>query len=237
LRPARTLRSVDSAGYVGQTVALVAAPFTNVSRSALIVSASVVGMPCGKPLSGIRFLASRRLRVYTRFPPIEPCRSVVFLGGAQNNVLLVPARTERLHSSRAPSVFQTTPHRGGHFVQFPITAESALPRGNGQRLDPPYHGSKQPSRQVTLGQQQPIVTGVLHQSPPVFTSLCCKLVSDQFPIRRGSASRRHRFPRCTRSRSATAGPRSTGTGGSLAASSSPPACPSLIHYSEVPRLL
>ena len=30
--------------------AVIAAPFTNVSRSALIVSASVVGMPCGKPL-------------------------------------------------------------------------------------------------------------------------------------------------------------------------------------------
>src|SRR5271154_5674801 len=31
-----------------QTAALVAAPFRNASRSALIVSASVVGMPCGK---------------------------------------------------------------------------------------------------------------------------------------------------------------------------------------------
>jgi integrase len=33
-----------------QTAALVAAPFRNASRSALIVSASVVGMPCGKSL-------------------------------------------------------------------------------------------------------------------------------------------------------------------------------------------
>jgi len=30
---------------------------------------------------------------------------------------------------------------------------------------------------------------------PVFTSRCCKLVSDHFPIGAGSASRRHRFPR------------------------------------------
>ena len=102
-------------------------------------------------------MASRRLRVYTRFPPIEPCRSVVFLGDAPNDVLLLPARTERLHSSRAPPVFQTAPHRGGHFVQFPITAESTLPRGNGQRLDPPYHGSKQSPREMTLGQQQPVI--------------------------------------------------------------------------------
>jgi len=35
---------------IGQTAALLAAPFRNASRSALIVSASVVGMPCGKPL-------------------------------------------------------------------------------------------------------------------------------------------------------------------------------------------
>jgi len=31
--------------------------------------------------------------------------------------------------------------------------------------------------------------------PPVFTSRCCKLVSDQFSIRWGNASRRHRLPR------------------------------------------
>jgi hypothetical protein len=32
-------------------------------------------------------------------------------------------------------------------------------------------------------------------APPVFTSRCCKLVSDQFSILCGSASRRHRFPK------------------------------------------
>ena len=31
--------------------------------------------------------------------------------------------------------------------------------------------------------------------PPVLTSLCCKLVRDQFLILCGNASRRHRFPR------------------------------------------
>lgn len=36
--------------YGSYAAAVVAAPFRNVSRSALIVSASVVGMPCGKPL-------------------------------------------------------------------------------------------------------------------------------------------------------------------------------------------
>jgi hypothetical protein len=55
VRLARTFRMTKS-WHVGQSVdgsyaaAVVAAPFTNVSRSALIVSASVVGMPCGKPL-------------------------------------------------------------------------------------------------------------------------------------------------------------------------------------------
>ena len=33
-----------------QTAALVATPFRKASRSVLIVSASVVGIPCGKPL-------------------------------------------------------------------------------------------------------------------------------------------------------------------------------------------
>ena len=35
----------------------------------------------------------------------------------------------------------------------------------------------------------------LTSRPPVFISRCCRLVSDQLLIRRGSPSRRHRLPR------------------------------------------
>jgi len=64
-----------------------------------------------------------------------------------------------------------------------------------QRLNPLQHAAKQPPRQVALRQQQPIVAGVFNQTAPVFTSRCCKLVSDQLAIPAGSASRRHRLPR------------------------------------------
>jgi len=39
---------------------------------------------------------------------------------------------------------------------------------------------------------------VFHQTPPVFTSRCCKLVGDQASILFGSTSRRHRLPRLSR---------------------------------------
>src|SRR6516225_1234618 len=57
-----------------------------------------------------------------------------------------------------------------HFsVPCPIVAEALLPPGGGlsrwqgQQLDPPQHGPEQPSRQMTLRKQQPVVAGVLHQ--------------------------------------------------------------------------
>ena len=39
-----------------------------------------------------------------------------------------------------------------------------LPGGQGQRLDPPYHGPEESPGQMALGQQPPIVPGVLDQS-------------------------------------------------------------------------
>src|SRR2546427_6916593 len=34
--------------------------------------------------------------------------------------------------------------------------------------------------EMALGEQQPVIAGVFHKSSAVFTSRCCKLVSDQF---------------------------------------------------------
>ena len=53
----------------------------------------------------------------------------------------------------------------------------------------------------------------VHVSPVAlrfFTSRCCRLVSDQFSIRLGTASRRHRLPRCRPAGSARAAPGSSG---------------------------
>jgi hypothetical protein len=55
VRLARTFRMTESwhegeSVYGSYAAAVVAAPFRNFSRSELIVSASVVGMPCGKLL-------------------------------------------------------------------------------------------------------------------------------------------------------------------------------------------
>jgi hypothetical protein len=48
---------------------------------------------------------------------------------------------------------------------------------------------------MTLRQQHSVVAGVFNQTAPVFTSRCCKLVSDQLAMPAGSASRYHRLPR------------------------------------------
>ena len=48
-------------------------------------------------------------------------------------------------------------------------------------------------------QQQPVAAGMLHQLT-LFTSLCCKLVSDQFSIRFGNASLGQKFPKLYSSR-------------------------------------
>jgi len=46
---------------------------------------------------------------------------------------------------------------------------------------------------MAFRQQQPVVA-CLTSPPPVFTNLCCKLLSDQWSICRGSTSHRQRFP-------------------------------------------
>lgn len=44
-----------------------------------------------------------------------------------------------------------------------VRSAAGLSGWQGQQLDPPYHGPKQPPREMTLGQQQPVVSGALHQ--------------------------------------------------------------------------
>jgi len=52
-------------------------------------------------------------------------------------------------------------------TSFPVVSRPgrASACGHGQRTDSPEHHSKQASRQVTLGQQQPVIPRMLHQPP------------------------------------------------------------------------
>src|SRR5437667_849733 len=73
-----------------------------------------------------------------------------------------------------------------------------LPRGQGQRLDPPYHGPEESPCQMALRQQQPVIAGVFHQPTACLHQPLLQArqrVSDQFLILCGSTNRRHRFPR------------------------------------------
>src|ERR1019366_6507409 len=46
-----------------------------------------------------------------------------------------------------------------------LPAAAPYPVRRGQRRNPPHHASKEPPVQMSLGQQQPVVPGVLDQSP------------------------------------------------------------------------
>jgi hypothetical protein len=98
-----------------------------------------------------------------------------------------------------------------------------IPLAGGQQLDPAYPRREKAARQMAVRQQQPLVSGMLHQPLAVFTSRCCKLVSDHLSILFAAPSAAKGSPGCRQSRSTTAAPRSTGTGGSSGASSSLPA--------------
>jgi hypothetical protein len=58
-------------------------------------------------------------------------------------------------------------HRSDPFPSTPdfATAIGVLPARHRQRPDPPEHRPEQASMQMPLGQQQPVVTGMLDQSP------------------------------------------------------------------------
>jgi hypothetical protein len=106
-------------------------------------------------------------------------------------------RTPRMRFSQSiPETLLPPPYVATKICCAPWTA---YPAGTGSVANPPQHAAKEPPRQMTLRQQQPIVVGVLNKRPPVFTSRCCKLVRDQLAAPAGSASRRHRFPGYKRS--------------------------------------
>ena len=69
-----------------------------------------------------------------------------------------------------------------------VAARRPLPTRQRQRPDPTQHVGEQPAVEVPLGQQQPVVAGMLDSRPPVFIKRCCKLVSDQFLIGRDAAT-------------------------------------------------
>src|SRR5208337_3157961 len=101
-----------------------------------------------------------------------------------------------------------------------------------QRRDFPRHAGK---KAATSDGSRPKAASssrsALSNGRPVFTNRCCKLVSDQLPIRAGSTSRRQRLPRSwairvSHSRTSLARKRRYFT-----------ACLPLVHRSAVPRLL
>jgi len=71
-------------------------------------------------------------------------------------------------------------------------------------LNPPHHRSEQPSSQMALRQEEPVVAGMFYPSlPPVSPAAACKLAgTSSDPLRQ--CQLRQRFPRCMQSRSAKA---------------------------------
>jgi hypothetical protein len=60
------------------------------------------------------------------------------------------------------------------------------------REDPFQRAPKEPPRQMALRQEQS--ADMLYQRLSVFTSRCCKLISDQLPILSGNTRHRQRLP-------------------------------------------
>jgi len=58
----------------------------------------------------------------------------------------------------------TFPPRASLVIEIFCGVRRTLPRCQGQKGDPPHHASKQSPRQVTLGQEEPVVAGLLDQT-------------------------------------------------------------------------
>ena len=104
-------------------------------------------------LSGISFLASRRLRGYTCLPPVWPSAHNIF----PQMVPLAPFRPSGVLKTNAlpasGSVFSDTAAcRGSLRINF-SAAKAELPRGHWQPSNPPHHRRKQPPCQMALRQQ------------------------------------------------------------------------------------
>ena len=104
-------------------------------------------------LTGISFLASRRLRGYTCLPPVWPSAHNIF----PQMVPLAPFRPSGVLKTNAlpasGSVFSDTAAcRGSLRINF-SAAKAELPRGHWQPSNPPHHRRKQPPCQMALRQQ------------------------------------------------------------------------------------
>jgi hypothetical protein len=174
---------------------------TGDSRDAGIGKASSLPIPSHLSRSsptGIRYLAFRRLRVYTGLSQTEPF--LHFPLRDWSGRLCSAFRKACLHSSPAPSVFQTPPSPGGFSSISYYPGVWATPCGPAAaRSHAAWPRTAAACRRGdALRQEQPIIARIPQSAtsrPPVFTSLCCKLVKDQLPILPGSARRRQRLLR------------------------------------------
>jgi len=97
-------------------------------------------------LTGIRFLAFWRLRVYTRLSPTEPFRCIFPLRDGPNDSLLPSASPERCNRRVSPSVFSDTAASRGRFRPFSYYPSRGYPVGTGSRAILPSMAPK--SRRV-----------------------------------------------------------------------------------------
>src|SRR5437016_13926860 len=80
-------------------------------------------------------------------------RSQFYLSGESQSPKLVLLRP------LPPTLFPPLPPCSLKFAR----PAARLPRWHGQQADPPYHGPEESPAQMALGQEQPIITTMLHQ--------------------------------------------------------------------------
>ena len=143
----------------------------------------------------ISVLRRRMAPLYTRGPPTAQKsvrRPIVQLLRPSLRLALTCDRLEPLRSGHSS---HTVPHLCPFFAQkgFVALGRASACRHR-QRPDPPQHLAEEPPVQMPFRQQEPVVPRMLHQRPPVFTSRCFRLVSDQRLIRGDRTSLRQRLP-------------------------------------------
>ena len=103
------------------------------------------------------------MRVYTRLPPVETSGQ----GFSPRLSHRLPAALFRVLKACRLGIpnqlFQTTLRSWTIAESFSWVPQPRLSRRKRQPIDPPQHIGKQPPRQITLRQQQPIIAGMFHQ--------------------------------------------------------------------------
>jgi hypothetical protein len=141
------------------------------------------------------------LPIPAQYTPVASCRAL----GVEFFLPAAPADPERnsfLPCRLSPKLdspaflrdsTDTSPALTPSSIDFLTSAVRRLPCWRRQLRDPPHRRSEQAPCQTALRQEQPIIAGIPQSGtcrPPVFTSLCGKLVKDQPSIPLGSTSRR-----------------------------------------------